>query len=173
MHGFWLLIPFFFIRFTMLSHINQRAVQRAAHFAPRRGMEQCAYVIYQISNVIIFLYLCFLTIRIEFDWYFSVGIIAYVAGLFLCARTMVAFAKPDNSGLNTNGIYRYSRNPMYVAYFIYFVGCVFLTKSFLLGVIVLIFQISAHWIILSEERECIEKFQDDYRNYMKKVRRYI
>ncbi|WP_442911269.1 methyltransferase [Lachnoclostridium sp. An196] len=29
---------------------------------------------------------------------------------------------PDENGLNTNGIYRFSRNPMYVAYFVCFTG---------------------------------------------------
>jgi protein-S-isoprenylcysteine O-methyltransferase Ste14 len=37
----------------------------------------------------------------------------------------------------------------------------------------LVFQISAHWIILSEERWCVNKFGQEYINYMNKVRRYI
>ena len=62
---------------------------------------------------------------------------------------------------------------MYVSYFICFAGCAFLTQSLILGGIVLVFQISAHWIILSEERWCMEKFGDSYVEYMKRVRRYI
>lgn len=34
-------------------------------------------------------------------------------------------------------------------------------------------KISAHWIILAEERWCIKKFGEEYKNYMNKVRRYI
>lgn len=62
---------------------------------------------------------------------------------------------------------------MYVGYFIYFMGCCILTQSSLLFVIVLIFQYSAHTIILSEERWCIEKFKTEYIEYMEKVRRYL
>jgi protein-S-isoprenylcysteine O-methyltransferase Ste14 len=37
----------------------------------------------------------------------------------------------------------------------------------------LVFQISSHWIILSEERWCVKQFGDEYIDYMKRVRRYI
>lgn len=62
---------------------------------------------------------------------------------------------------------------MYVGYFICFIGMSFLTQSLIIFLIVLIFQVSAHWIILSEERWCLEKFGNKYKEYTKKVRRYI
>lgn len=62
---------------------------------------------------------------------------------------------------------------MYVAYFICFSGMALLTRLWVLFGLVLIFQISAHWIILAEERECIQKFGDSYEKYMREVRRYI
>lgn len=62
---------------------------------------------------------------------------------------------------------------MYVAYFICFAGMALLTRSFPLLGLVLIFQISAHWIILAEERWCLERFGDAYAQYRKRVRRYL
>lgn len=85
----------------------------------------------------------------------------------------MCFVSPNAKGLNINGIYQLSRNPMYVAYFICFIGMSLLTQSLLLFGIVIIFQVSVHWIILSEERWCIVKFGKSYKEYMKKVRRYI
>ncbi|MFR6330355.1 MAG: methyltransferase family protein, partial [Eisenbergiella sp.] len=82
-------------------------------------------------------------------------------------------ATPSENGINKNGLYRVSRNPMYVAYFVFFLGYVLLTQSLILLALVIIFQISAHWIILSEERWCMEKFGDEYVQYLKRVRRYI
>ena len=52
---------------------------------------------------------------------------------------------------------------MYVAYFICFTGMAFLTQSRLLFGIILLFQISAHRIILAEERWCEKKFGEDYK----------
>ncbi len=62
---------------------------------------------------------------------------------------------------------------MYVAYFVYFVGCALLTQSMVLLGTVIAFQVSAHWIILSEERWCLERFGEEYQRYSKKVRRYL
>lgn len=173
MTGFLLLIPFLFIRFILLSALSKNAVQRAAHFARMQETEKTAYYIYQISNVVLFLYLVFLTVKIDFSLLFYAGIICYLAGLCLCISAIISFSAPDDTGLNMNGIYKFSRNPMYVAYFICFMGMVLLTQSLMLLGIVLIFQISAHWIILAEERECLEQFGDRYKLYMERVRRYI
>ena len=83
------------------------------------------------------------------------------------------FSFPDEVGFNNKGLYKFSRNPMYVAYFICFIGMALLTQSWILLGVVMLFQISAHWIILAEERWCILKFEKAYREYMKRVRRYI
>lgn len=173
MNGILLLIPFLLIRFALMSALNKNAIGRAAYFAPVRGKERIAYCIYQTSNVGVFVYLLFLAIKIDFSWKFYAGLICYLLGLCLCAVTVVNFSFPDDTGLNTNGIYNFSRNPMYVAYFVCFLGMAMLTQSLILLGIVCIFQISAHWIILAEERWCLEKFGEPYEQYMKRVRRYI
>lgn len=170
--AFLLVIPLILIRFVFLSILDQEALKRAAFFAPLIGNEKVAYWIYQISNISIFIYLCFLKITSDPNWR-DIGLAIYGLGTALCVVSTFDFAKPSESGINLNGIYRVSRNPMYIAYFIYFLGCVVLTQSFILLVILLVFQISAHWIIRSEERWCIKKFGEEYMNYMNKVRRYL
>lgn len=172
MSGFFLLIPFIMIRFGLLSLLNKEGLIRAAFFTPLTGKEKAAYWFYQISNVLIFVYLFFLKITITSYWGYA-GLATYGLGILLCFTSILDFAKPAENGINLKGLYRISRNPMYVAYFIYFLGCVLLTQSLLLLTILMVFQISAHWIILSEERWCITKFGEEYKNYMNEVRRYI
>lgn len=173
MNGILLLIPFILIRFGLLSRVNKNAVQRAAHFAPLQGKEMIAYWIYQISNAVIFIYLFFLHTSADYSRQFYFGLSCYLAGLILCLISIINFSLPSGNGLSTNGIYRFSRNPMYVSYFFCFVGMALLTQSWILLIFVFVFQISAHWIILSEERWCIREFGSAYEQYMKKVRRYI
>lgn len=173
MNGFILLIPFLTIRFGLLAFLDKEAVRRAAHFAPMRSGERIAYYIYQVSNVGIIVYPMMLMVRPDFSWKFYLGLACYLLGLCMCAAAIVSFSSPDPTGLTTKGIYKFSRNPMYVAYFLCFMGMAFLTQSLVLLLIVLVFQISAHWIILAEERWCIGKFGEAYRRYMKSVRRYI
>jgi protein-S-isoprenylcysteine O-methyltransferase Ste14 len=171
--GFLLLLPFFVIRFGLLSLLSKNAVKRAAYFAPILEKEKAAYWVYQISNVAIFLCMFFLKIKVMLPALFYTGTAVYSGGIIVLAVSVINFASPSESGINQNGLYRVSRNPMYVAYFIFFFGCALLTQSIPLLGFVLIFQIAAHWIIRSEERWCIERFGGIYLQYMKKVRRYF
>lgn len=171
--GFLLLLPFFLIRFGLLSQLDRQAIRRAAHFAPLIGKEKIAYWLYQCSNAAIVIGLFFFPIQRSPVWLFRVGLAVYLAGLILLTAAVVNFAAPDANGVNQNGLYRRSRNPMYVAYFIFFIGCVLLTQSPILLAFVLLFQITAHWIILAEERWCVQTFGSAYLQYMERVRRYL
>ncbi len=173
MNGFLLFVPFLLIRFGLLSALNKRAVKRAAHFAPMRKDERWVYWMYQISNVALFVCLFFLKIEVDISWLFYTGAVVYLLGLVYCTASIVNFAAPSKEGLNTSGLYRISRNPMYVSYFMIFAGCALLTQSLILGGIVIVFIFSSHGIILAEERWCIERFGEAYRKYMERVRRYL
>lgn len=166
-----MLIPIFFIRYIVLGAVNKDALKRASHFAPLQGNEKMAYVIYQLSTVAIIVTLFFFRIETHSNWFY-IGLSVFALGLVLYTVSVIDFAKPKSNGLNVNGLYRVSRNPMYVAYFVYFLGCTMLAQSWLLFLFVLVFQFSSHWIIRSEERWCIAKFGEPYIAYMIKVRRY-
>lgn len=172
MNAFILVIPLFLIRFGLLGMTSKSALSRASFVAPLEGGERVAYFFYQVSNVFICLYPLFLKIQIKPPKFF-VGLVIYILGIALVIIATIAFAKPNQSGLNANGIYKVSRNPMYIGYFMYLLGCVVLTNSMLLFVALLIFQIAAHWIILSEERWCIRQFGSQYVSYMNRVKRYF
>lgn len=172
MNAFWTIIPIILIRYGLLSIINKKALARARFFAPLIGREKIAYWVYQITTLLILLCLLLLKIRTG-SVLFYIGLIIYGLGIILFAISIIDYAEPNMSGMNLAGVYRVSRNPMYVAYFISFLGCAFLTHSWILLVVLIVFQVSAHWIILSEERWCVEKFGEEYIKYMKKVRRYV
>jgi protein-S-isoprenylcysteine O-methyltransferase Ste14 len=172
MNAFVLIIPVILIRYGLLNLISKESLNRAAYFAPLQGTEKTAFLIYQISNTFMILYLLFLRIIVN-DKIFLVGLMVYFLGLCLYTASTVNFAKPKKGTINENGLYQFSRNPMYVAYFIIFSGIAILAESSVLMIALFIFQIASHWIILSEERWCNERFGNDYRTYMKKVRRYF
>ncbi len=173
MNGLWLLVPFLLVRFGLLAVLSREAVARAAHFAPMEGGERIAYGIYQLSNAAMFLYLAFLTVQTQPPLFFRAGLACCLSGLILCTASIAAFSASSGEGPCTGGVYRFSRNPMYVSYFLYFAGMALLTRSAVLLGIVLVFQISAHWIILAEERWCGETFGASYRRYAERVRRYL
>lgn len=168
-----LLLPFFLIRFGLLSCLSKKAVQRAAHFAPVLGKERAAYWLYQLSNAALLVSLFFLKVVLSPGWLFLTGAAVYAVGALLLTLSVFAFAAPSENGLQQTGLYRFSRNPMYVSYFLFFLGCALLAQSLPYLLFLVVFQLSAHWIILSEERYCLGQFGDAYARYMKKVRRYL
>ncbi len=171
--AFLLLIPFLGVRFGLLWLLSREAVGRAAHFAPLQGKERGAYLLYQAATAAMLICPFFLRVQVKPAWLLCAGAFVYAAGLALLTRAVADFAAPAEGGLRQSGLYRFSRNPMYVAYFLFFLGCALLTRSPVWLAFVLVFQVSAHWIVLSEERWCAQMFGDAYLAYAKRVRRYL
>ena len=172
MNGFILVLPIIFIRFGILSILSKEAVKRAAFYPPTEGNEKAAYWIYQITTLFLITVPIFVKAKLNDNTSF-IGLGIYITGMILYAVSIIQFAKPNQNSLNTAGLYKISRNPMYIAFFLYFMGLSLLTGSWLLLFILVIFLGSQHYLILSEERWCIKEFGEEYTKYMNKVRRYI
>ncbi len=172
MNGFILVLPIIFIRYSIVSILGKEAAKRTTFFPPTEGIEKVAYWVYQITTLSLMIILIFVKTKLD-DILSFMGLGIYIISMILYTISIVQFAKPNQNGLNMSGLYRISRNPMYMAFFLYFLGCGMLTGSWLLLLILIIFQISVHYLILSEERWCIKKFGEEYKNYMSQVRRYI
>ncbi len=172
MNAFITLLPILAIRYALLVFLNKEAFVRAAHFAPLQGKERIAFWVYQVTLILFAVALMFHKIKTSSVWFYA-GAAVYGLGLALYARSMVDYARPKTIGLNTGGLYRLSRNPMYVAFFLCLLGCALMPASWILLVLLGLFQVSSHWIILSEERWCIREFGEEYTAYMGRVRRYL
>ena len=106
--------------------------------------------------------------------------ISIIIGFFLFASGVIGiitsyinyFATPINE-LIVKGMYKKSRNPIYVSTLISFIGIAVLCESFLLGVLFLIYFIVQHPIIKEEERFCENNFGEEYQKYKQKTRRYL
>lgn len=172
MNAIVLLIPLLLIRYGLLRLLSKEALKRAAYFPPLLGAERTAFWVYQGSTLLIFVYLFFLKIRADSIWFIA-GLLLYGLGTALYIASVANYAAMKGNGVSMTGLYRVSRNPMYVSYFLYFLGCALLTRSLILFVLLLIFQVSSHWIILSEERWCVQRFGQEYVRYMERVGRYV
>jgi protein-S-isoprenylcysteine O-methyltransferase Ste14 len=108
---------------------------------------------------------------------FLVGIGFSAAGVlaFRRARTTINPTKPEHaSALVRSGIYRITRNPMYVGVLCVLVAwAVFLFSVWsLLGPVVFVLYIQ-RFQIAPEERALGKLFGSDYANYQAKVRRWL
>jgi protein-S-isoprenylcysteine O-methyltransferase Ste14 len=75
--------------------------------------------------------------------------------------------------LKSGGIYRISRNPMYVGFNLITLASVVYSQHLIVAIIGLYSILTYHFIILGEERFLNERFGKDYRDYKKQVSRYF
>jgi protein-S-isoprenylcysteine O-methyltransferase Ste14 len=99
-----------------------------------------------------------------------------LAGLWLAAWGVRAAAEVDlerPSQLVCSGPYAYSRNPMYIAWTLLYVGIALVANAawplLLLPVVLLV----THIVVLGEERSLEGRFGTAYRSYETSVRRYL
>ena len=106
-----------------------------------------------------------------------VGIALAIMGVlaFKKAQTTVNPHIPEKSAsLVTDGIYRYTRNPMYLGMLLVLLGWAFYLSNFAAFLFLPIFIIyMSHFQIQPEERFMRHKFNDEYRAYVIKVRRWL
>ena len=105
----------------------------------------------------------------------GIGVAALGVATFRRARTTVNPVKPDAaSSLVTKGIYRYSRNPMYLGIVLALLGwAAFLANAAALAVVPAFVAWMNAFQIAPEARALAAKFGAAFSGYREKVRRWI
>ena len=109
-------------------------------------------------------------------------------GIVLCVTANIGFAvslisfgdslrigideKTPNQ-LVTDGVFRFSRNPIYVCFLIFFTGLFLVHRNIVVAVAVSLFALTIHSQILREEKFLASRYGVEYEEYRKKVRRYL
>jgi protein-S-isoprenylcysteine O-methyltransferase Ste14 len=104
---------------------------------------------------------------------FFAGIVIYCIGIVAFYATIFVFATTPPDKPLSAGVYRFSRNPMYVSSAFVFIGICTATANFLLLAYLIILLVLQHSMILAEERICRLKYGTSYQEYFEKVPRYL
>ena len=104
---------------------------------------------------------------------FLLGIIFVVISIINLGKSIRLGLPQNNTLFKTNGIYKFSRNPMYVGFNLFTIAAIIGTINIFIIIIGIYSILVYHFIILSEEKYLQERFGDEYKKYTKSVRRYI
>jgi protein-S-isoprenylcysteine O-methyltransferase Ste14 len=104
---------------------------------------------------------------------FLCGTAVYALGVGAFFATIRVLAKTPRDKPFTDGVYRISRNPLYVSATMIFFGICLVTVNLALFVNLAVLVVLQHFMILAEERVCREKYGATYVSYMGKVPRYL
>ncbi|MBD0274767.1 MAG: isoprenylcysteine carboxylmethyltransferase family protein [Acetobacteraceae bacterium] len=103
----------------------------------------------------------------------AVGLAAAALGRFRRAGTAVEPWRPSTA-LVTDGVYRFTRNPIYLAMALLYLGLSLAADSALALVLLPPLLASAQVGVVSREERYLERrFGDDYRRYCSSVRRWL
>lgn len=127
--------------------------------------------------IVIFLILhilpIFLPLELNTIWFYA-GLIFYIVGITIGFLAIYGFATTPIGKPVSKGIFRYSRNPMYLGAFIFFIGISLVSISGVYFLIALIWMIITHVKEISiEESECTKKYGTDYVEYMKRTPKWL
>ena len=110
--------------------------------------------------------------------YISIALL--IAGLIFTVLSLLNLGRSTRLGLpteitsfKTNGLYMYSRNPMYVGFNLITIASIVYSFNLIILIPGIYSVIIYHFIILGEEKFLENRFGKEYFDYKEKVRRYI
>jgi protein-S-isoprenylcysteine O-methyltransferase Ste14 len=104
-----------------------------------------------------------------------IGVAVFASGVggFSRAATPLPTNQPARA-LVTTGIYRWTRNPIYLAFFLVYVSIGIVVRSPWILILTLPLAITIHYGVVAREEAYLERrFGDAYRNYKARVRRWV
>ena len=101
----------------------------------------------------------------------AIGFGVTLAGFGDSFRVGIDENKPDK--LITSGMFRFSRNPIYVCFLMFFFGIFVIHRNIVIAVAVVLFALAIHRQVLREEKFLTSHYGEEYELYRKKVRRYL
>lgn len=101
------------------------------------------------------------------------GSILFALGLAGLTISLLNFKNTPLDQPITRGLYRISRNPQILSLSISLLGICIAMGSWVATFLLVATQLFSHARILDEEKSCLEKYGDSYRNYIKSVPRYF
>jgi len=119
-----------------------------------------------------FIYSLFMPLKLVTIWFYT-GLVVYLVGLVLIAITMINFATTPMNKPVTKGVYRYSRNPMFIGWFVLYFGIAIACISWVYIVIIVLFILIIAYLSPFEEEVTLEHYGKAYKEYMERTSKWI
>lgn len=131
-----------------------------------------------ISNMLViamfgsFIYSIFVPFKLGTIWFY-VGLVVYLVGMVLVTISMIDFAITPIDKPVTKGVYRYSRNPMFIGFFLLYAGIAIACISWVYIVLTILFIWMTNYLSPFEEAITLGHYGAAYKEYMKRTPRWI
>jgi protein-S-isoprenylcysteine O-methyltransferase Ste14 len=117
-------------------------------------------------------YSIFLPLKLGTIWFYA-GLAIFLTGLVVLTAATVNFARTPMNVPITRGIYHYSRHPLYLASLLIYFSVGIASASWVFLLIFVVQSVSIRIAAVGEERFCLGKYGDAYREYIDGTPRWI
>jgi len=117
-------------------------------------------------------YSIFLPLKLGTIWFYA-GLAILLTGLAVLTTAAVNFARTAMDVPITRGIYHYSRHPLYLASMLIYFGVGIASASWVFLLVFVVQSVSIRIAAVGEERYCLEKYGDAYREYIDWMPRWL
>ena len=104
---------------------------------------------------------------------FYAGLVIYLLGMLFLTIAVVNHATTPVDKPVTKRLYHISRHPMNLSWFLAYIGIGIACASWIFLLCGIVFIILGQILAIAEERGCLEKYGDVYREYMNRTPRWI
>lgn len=117
-------------------------------------------------------YSIFLPLQLGTIWFYA-GLAIFLTGLVVLTTATVNFATTPMDVPITRGIYHYSRHPLYLASLLIYFSVGIASASWVFLLVFVLQAVSIRIAAVGEERFCLEKYGEAYREYIDKTPRWL
>jgi len=168
----WIFMLYNFLPMPLLMLVHKGTTKKGEP-VPHSEIEKKLYPVIWIVWLLAFIYSIFLPLQLGTIWFY-IGLPISIVGLITFTIVIVTFATtPLGDEPLTKGLYRYSRHPMYITQFVMFLGVGIASASWVFILFSIVYTILSVVLVSSEERSCLEKYGNAYREYMNRTPRWI
>lgn len=168
----WILIVPAWCTGLIISIINPKGRKRAADMSWYTPIDRFA----SFTSMFLMITFMIVSVFIQLDMAscsFFYGLSFVLFGFYMHIAAKLSYANAESDDTVTRGVYRFSRNPMYVSISLILLGTAIASRSVILATLWIVTAIFTHILIVGEERYCVKTYGESYRDYMKRVPRYL
>jgi protein-S-isoprenylcysteine O-methyltransferase Ste14 len=171
----WIFVLSFFSLFTVfkiLDHLREKKRSSRPDKPPFSEKEEKLYGILQLAIWASNIYSVFLPLKLNTAWFYA-GLSTFLFGMVFTFLAGISLDATPMERPATKGLYRISRNPIYFGCFLIYIGIGIASASWLFLLLTAIWIVLYDILIAPEERWCLEKYGDAYKEYMNRTPKWL
>ena len=172
----WILMLYFplhpFIMIAVNKLIGVGNINKKMGDVPYTRAEKKMFNSMLILMLLACIYSIFLPMKLGTSWFY-VGLPIYLIGLIMLISAIVNIATTPEGKPFTTGAYRYSRHPMIFWGNIMHLGVSIASASWVFLLFSIVVTVLFHYLVIAEERGCLEYYGDSYQEYINRTPRWI